>query len=449
MPDGRVLLAGDDPALEPNPTWTRLDDVDGLVAGIEINRGRQTEFDQTDTSTAVIHLNDTTGDFDPDNLSSPYFEELDGRQIMLQLWNPITEAWVPQWRGVIDDYGWDLHPSQLLSNIQIQCVDAFAYLAEVEMIPGLFGQGVSSNGSIEYDGDTVQVRITNLLTDAYGGDVTGVAWLADMARIFTGNVDVLPTKYDPGDSILVAIRDAADAEMPGIANVYTDKLGRVCFHGRRARFDPETTMVGSDWDFTRWTAGDSAAIGTDPTKAQVRPPLTWSRPRSRIINAAIAYPRLEGGTALTAAQMAAQVVLDDTGSRDRFGYRSWSAPDLIVDTGTTTGNTALAECRLFAQYYIDNYAYPHSRVEQLTFKAISPNHPQATETWALLAGADISDVISLAVTYPGLAAPANRDFYIEGSNMSITPLNPEHDMVELSLNVSPAAYYANLGDLLG
>ena len=25
--------------------------------------------------------------------------------------------------------------------------------------------------------------------------------------------------------------------------------------------------------------------------------------------------------------------------------------------------------------------------------------------------------------------------------MSITPLNPDHDMVELSLNVSPAAYY--------
>ena len=140
MPDGRVLIGLDDPAMDPTPAWTRIDDEPNLVSGIEITRGRQTEFDQTDTSTAVVHLNDTNGDFDPDNTASPYFGKLDGSQIMLQLHNPISDNWVTQWRGVIDDYGWDLHPSQLLSNIQISCVDAFAYLAEVEMIVGLFGQ---------------------------------------------------------------------------------------------------------------------------------------------------------------------------------------------------------------------------------------------------------------------------------------------------------------------
>ena len=108
-------------------------------------------------------------------------------------------------------------------------------------------------GTVYYDGDTVQNRIANLLEDA--------RWPESLARIFTGNVNVKATKYDPGDSILVAMRDAADAEFPGIANLYTDKLGRVCFHGRRARFDPEGTMVDTDWDFVRWPVGDTSAPG--------------------------------------------------------------------------------------------------------------------------------------------------------------------------------------------
>ena len=49
--------------------------------------------------------------------------------------------------------------------------------------------------------------------------------------------------------LMVAIRDACDAEFPGIANVYVDKLGRVCAHGRFARFDPVGVSFGTDWNF--------------------------------------------------------------------------------------------------------------------------------------------------------------------------------------------------------
>ena len=50
-------------------------------------------------------------------------------------------------------------------------------------------------------------------------------------------------------------------------------------------------------------------------------------------------------------------------------------------------------------------------------------------------------MVELDVTYPGTESLGDRSFYVEGSSMTITPLNPVHDMVELSLNVSPAAYY--------
>lgn len=433
MPPGRVLIALDDSAMEPTPTWTRIDDVPGLVASIEISRGRQTEFDITDTGTATVHLNDRTGDFDADNTASPYWGRLDGKQIMLQLHNPVSGNWLPRFRGVIENYGYDLSPTQQVSKVQIDCVDAFAYLAEVEMIPGLFGQAPASinksEGTVAYIGDTVQNRIANLLQDA--------RWPAEMARIFTGNVDVMETNYDPGDSILVALRDAADAELPGIAQVFVDVNGIVCFHGRRARFDPDGTALGTDWDFTRWHAGDGAAIGDDPDQAHIRPPLQWARPRSRIINAAMCYPRdtSEGAE----KKLPGQIVVDET-SRNLYGYRSWSAPDLITFEGTTTGLDNYGETRLFASHYVANYKDMHTRCEAVTVKSISLEHPAAEQTWALLAGHDISDMVVLTVDYPGVTAVA-RDYYIEGSQMSITPLNPEMDMVEATLNISPAAYY--------
>lgn len=434
MPDGRVLVALDDDAMDPTPTWTRLDDEPNLVAGIEITRGRQTEFDQTDTGTATVHLNDRTGDFDADNTTSPYFDRLDGRQVMLQVQNPITGNWKTQFRGVIENYGYDLHPSQLLSNVQVECVDAFAYLAEVEMIPGLFGQtpaeGKTKNdGTVAYIGDTVQVRIENLLQDAQ--------WPDALTRVFTGNVTVMETAYDPGDSILVALRDAADAEFPGIAQVFVNAAGVVCFHGRRARFDPDGTALGTDWEFTRWHAGDGDAIGDDPDQAQVRPPLRWTRPRSRIINAAMAYPRDTSSGA--EARLPGQIVIDSA-SRTAYGYRSWSAPDLITLEGTTTGLDNYEESRLYASHYVANYAAPHTRCEAVSFKSISLEHPAAEQTWALLVGQDISDMVVLTVGYPGVTAVA-RDYYIEGSQMSIRPLNSDMDMVELTLNISPAAYY--------
>src|SRR4051812_11655447 len=99
--DGRVLIALDDTALEETPTWTRIDDTPNLVSGIDIRRGRQSEFDQTETSTATVYLNDTRGLFDMHNTGSPYWGKLVGHQILLQIRNPVTNVWEPQTRMTI------------------------------------------------------------------------------------------------------------------------------------------------------------------------------------------------------------------------------------------------------------------------------------------------------------------------------------------------------------
>jgi hypothetical protein len=439
MPTGRVCIAFADGPLAASPTWTRIDDDTGLrVSEISIRQGRQTEFDQTETSTATVLINDRGGVFDPNNASSPYFGDIDGRQISLNLWNPVTSAWVEQYRGVIDDYGYDFGDGSVERvRVRIECVGLFDYLAGVEMLPGSFGQTppAGSEGVVFYEDGDVQTRLTELATDA------GLP--AARYSFFTGNVDVQETKYDPGDSVLVAMRDAVDAEFPGIANLYEDRTGRVVFHGRFARFDPDGVSASTDWDFTRWEAGDGDAITLDGTLAQIRPPLQWSRPRRLIYNAAIAYPRypIKGAPVqtFTDANIPAQIVTDAT-SITAFGYRGWSARDLLTLQGTTTGNNAADETKLFAAFYVANYALPRTRVEALTFKSIHPDDDRGAATWALICGSDVSDIVNLTHTYPG-GDVLSEDFYIEGREMTIRPLNPSYDMVELSLNVSPAAYY--------
>jgi hypothetical protein len=435
-----VCIAFADGPLAATPTWTRIDDDTGLrVSEISIRQGRQTELDQTETSTATVTLNDRAGVFNPYNGSSPYYGEIDGKQISINIQNPVTSVWHEQFRGVIDDYSYDFpgSPAEVV-RVRIDCVGVFDYLAGVEMLPGAFGDTPpvgDTTGIVFYEDGPIQTRLDQLAADA-GLNATRCVF-------FEGNVDVQETKYDPGDSILVAMRDAVDAEFPGIANLYEDKTGRVVFHGRFARFDPDTVSFGADWDFTRWFAGDGTAIAAEPTLAQIRPPLQWSRPRRMIYNAAIAYPRypIRGTPSqdFDDDDIPGQITTDAT-SITEFGYRGWSARDLITLAGTTTGNTAAQETKLFADYYVANYALPRTRINALTFKSLHPADDRASSTWALICGSDVSDVVNLSHDYPG-GGLLFEDFYIEGRDMTIRPLNPQYDMVELSLNVSPAAYY--------
>jgi hypothetical protein len=451
MPDGRVLVAFDDGPLVAAPTWTRLDDTDNLVAGIDINRGKQTLLDRTDTGAATVYLNDTTGLFDPANTSSPYFGLLDGKQILLQLWNPVTSEWKPQFRGTIDDYGYQINDATgpdgkpIVANIQVDCVDVFDYLGGYGLTPGLDGvtPPSGSEGSIFYAATTgtVDGRIVEVLTDV-GIDST-------MYVVFTGNVKVQSVLYDADEAALTVLRDAADAELPNIANIYVDKQGRFVFHGRESRFDPVTVwtgIAGTDagrdavWRFRQWKVGDGAAIAADSERAQVRV-LAYSRARSNIINAAIAYPKYgDGEVTFTEADIPDQAYVDAASILAYGKHALTPLSDLLVLEGSTTGNDAKAETALYAKLYVENQKDPRVSIQTLTLKAIRPDDPRASSTWGVLCGADISDIVNVSVGYPGGVGIQDDDYYVEGVTMQIRPLNPDHDYVELDLEVSPAEW---------
>jgi len=447
--EGRVSIGFDANTLDADPTWTVIDTLrNSLVALISVRDGRQSEQDDTEAGEASVFLNDTTGIFDPNDPAGDYFGRMDGKPIAVALWNPVDEEWVPQWRGTIDDWRTVLNPAtrdgvSILANVEIKCVDVFDYLARAELEVGESGDTppAGSEGIVYYAAGEVATgtddpsdggRIENILDDA------GIS--ASRYVVFSGNVDLLEGKYDPGDSFMVALREAADAEFPGIANIYVDKLGQVVFHGRFARLDPDavwTGIAGSDaardavWRFRRWKAGDGAAIEADSECAQIRA-FAYARPRSMLVNSATCYP--EG---IDDADIPGQVSRDSA-SITEHGIHSRSDTELQVAGHKTNGDTGAEQCAKYAEFWTTYYAQPMDRIETIVFKSVRPTDSRAVSTWGLITGVSISDIVTVNVGYPGAVGIQAVDYYVEGRDLTIEPLNSDYDMVTLALNLSPA-----------
>lgn len=443
MADGRVLISQSDGPLVAAPGWVRFDnDADCRCAGFDIQRGRQSELDVTDTGRARVYFRDRNNTVNDVSLI--------GCQIVLQTYNPVAAEWVPQFRGHIDNIRYDVSPSGVKSDVQFECVDIFDYLANVRFQEGLAGfmnpyfghptPGLNFGGGVFYEDDEVDGRLTTLATDA------GLA--ATMYVFFSGNVWVNETNYDASDNVLSAMRDACDAEFPGIANLYVDRRGgtdgtggRVAFHGRFARFDPEGTAASASpgaWDFTRWTAATGADVSA-LSAAQIRG-FAFSYPRARIINSYVAWPRDDHKGKTFDQRLVKDLEKRDATSISTYGYRGRTAPDLIIKRHKTNGNTGADECELFGEFYVANYSTPRRNVETVTFKSLRPEDTRATATWETMLNMDISDILNLTVAE---AEVSNEDYYVEGLSTEVRVLNPEFDMVTVTPNLSPYAYYTD------
>ncbi|HKQ18250.1 MAG TPA: hypothetical protein VJW75_07050, partial [Candidatus Eisenbacteria bacterium] len=101
---GRVLIATAAGPLVAEPSWTRFDNLSACrCAGFDWSRGRQSEFDVTNTGTARVNFHDRNGTLDD--------VAFIGKQIMLQLYDPVAAAWEPCFRGHIDDISYAPSPN--------------------------------------------------------------------------------------------------------------------------------------------------------------------------------------------------------------------------------------------------------------------------------------------------------------------------------------------------
>src|ERR1044072_6971917 len=113
---GRVLIAVGAGRLVADPSWRRYDNISNThCGGFDWQRGRQSEFDVTNTGTARVFFSDRAGTFSD--------ESLIGLQIMLQLYDPCAETWEPVFRGHIDDITNTPSPTASgVSEVQVDCV---------------------------------------------------------------------------------------------------------------------------------------------------------------------------------------------------------------------------------------------------------------------------------------------------------------------------------------
>ncbi len=462
--EGRVLIAPDDDPLEPNPTWVRVDAPGGdfpdqFVAGYDTQNGKQTLLSQTGTGTGTVYINDHKyGLFDPRNSSSPYYQKLDGKQILLQLYDPVLDVWEPQFQGLMDNASYVLNRNAvnaagepINASIQLNCVDAFDYAAGFGLTPGLAGDRPPAGGD---DGvwyapttDTVFVRMIQILADM------GI----DESRyvVFSGNVALTVVKYNPDEPALNALRDCADAEFPFISNLYVDRFGRIVFHGRYGRFDPAGVAAdaGSDrWDYQVFKLGDGAAVRDDSERTQMRV-LEFEEARHNVLNVAIGYPQ---GT--KPEQMPSQVYADVTSINDFGHYAAPPMSDLLTGTpifDNENGHpswTRYTECAKFAELLVKNQKDPRESITAIQVKTVDPTDSRATNVWHCLTRSDVSDTVNVKVGYPaGVGMTGTSpvdDYFIEGRTLRVRPLNssadksalPGYDYVELDLNLSPAVW---------
>jgi hypothetical protein len=443
IPFGRVCIAFDDDTLTWSPTWTRIDTVyPSLVTSYQIDRGRQYELDHTDTGRATVQIADKDGILDPSNTSGPFYNKIQPlKQISLGRFNPVESNWHQRFRGFIEEMDYAFDPSQKVNMLTMSCVDLFEILSAVQFVAGEFGDPPpgETGGDVYYAPWDIQSRMLQLLSDA--------RIPTQYSTIFSGNVYLYGVTHSNGETVLSALQEAADAEWPGVANLFCDRFGRVCFHGRIAKFNPGGVLAGpppipnSEWNYQDWNVGDGAAILANGSFTQLRT-FSFNRGLSKVINQALATPARPNQ--LTNAQMTAQTVSDSV-SIGKFGVRAWSAQGLLTHHCLKDGTNDLGETKRFATYYVDNYANPQNRVTECSFRSLPPTDVRALRVWKLLSEIDISDSVNVTVASPGgggfNAANVTSQFWVEGIHEQVQPLAQNWDDVTLSLDLSPRAYF--------
>lgn len=440
-------IAFDDDALEPNPTWTRIDDPAAdwrlRLAQMSIDRGSDSETDTVKTGTAAATLKDPFGTMDPTNPSSPFWDIGAGEtklnpnlQAAYARFNPVDGTWSTRFKGHVKAFRASVDTSGF-PQVTVELVDLFELLADLRLTPGDQGDTPpsGSEGDIYYEGGSVfperdvfkhvDQRLDQLADDAG----IPVAW----RDFFSGNVSDQEVIYERDGQIVQAFTDAADSEFPDVSRLFASRLGILTFRGRFARFFPENPGYG----IGNWLIGGSAQAAADADVVRLQN-FDWRRSKDDIINVATALPK-----GLDDDDVPGQKV-EDAASILRFGRRPWLADELLTWHGHNedlTETTAAEETRKFAEFKVANFKDPKTRIDRIVVVWLHPESFSGPAVWSFLQGVELGDRLSVETTHRG-GGGFDEDYFVE----AIRELDePGPDMstrkVTMELDVSPRSFY--------
>ena len=337
-------------------------DVSNRVNRIETNRGRTALSDQFQTGSLSLTIIDQNGDFNPQNVSCPYYNLLTPMK-KVQITATYGAVTYPIFSGFITSYvtRYPDESSSDLATTTIEAVDAFrlAQLAQIST--------VTDSGAGQLSGTRV-----NKLLDA-------ISWPATMRDVDAG---LTTMQADPGTN-RTALQALSTVALSEYGALYVDGSGSFVFQDRSV------------------TAG---SIGGTPTVFADNGTGIEYFDASWILNDVLVFNK----ATITRTGGTAQVALNQA-SIDKYFLHSYFLDNLLMQTDAVALD--------YAQAYVASRAETSIRVDAIVLDLYTPNY-----NTGIIAALDLDffDPIKVITTQPG-GSTLEKTLQIFGVRMNITP----------------------------
>jgi hypothetical protein len=337
-------------------------DISNRINRIETNRGRTALSDQFQTGALTLRIVDQNGDFNPQNVSGPYYNLLTPMK-KVQITATFNGVTYPIFSGFITSFvtTYPDESSADLATTTIEAVDAFrlAQLAQISTVTSASA------------GDLSGTRVNQILDT--------ISWPASMRDVDAGLTSL---QNDPATNrtALQALTTVATSEYGAL---YVDAYGLFVFQDR-------TVTAGS--------ISGTPTIFADNGTGIVYYDASWLLNDILIFNKATITRT--GGTAQVAFNQA---------SIDKYFLHSYFQDNLLMQTDAVALD--------YAQAYVASRAETTIRCDAIVLDLYTPNY----DTGVIAAlDLDFFDPITIITTQPG-GSLLEKTLQIFGVRMNITP----------------------------
>ena len=345
-------------------------DVSDVINNITTQRGRNAQADQFQTGSCSLRIVDQNGNFNPQNVNSPYYSFLTPMK-KVQITATYGSIDYPIFMGYIVSYSTTtpLNASDVVYTT-LECVDAFR-LAQNAQISTVAGAGVQLSGS----------RI-NALLDA-------IAWPNSMRDIDAG---LTTMQADPG---------TARTALAAMQNIETSEFGALYV-------GPEGNFVFQDRNLTATSITGTPVLFNDNGTDIAYNNAVW------ILNDVLIYNQANvtrsGGSVQTAT---------DQASIDKYFLHSYNQQNLLMQTD--------AVALEYAQAYVASRAETSIRCDAITLDLYTDNYNAG-----IIAALDLDffDPVTITTNQPG-ASTLTKTLQVFGKAMTITPNSWKVNMTTL------------------
>ena len=336
-------------------------DVSDQINAISIQRGRNAQADQFQAGTLSLRILDQNGDFNPQNVSGPYYNLLQP-MVKVQITATSLSVVYPLFSGFITNYltTQPNNSADTLNYTTIQAVDAMR-LVQMAQITTVAGSSA---------GDLTSTRVSQILDQ--------ISWPASMREIETG----LSTVQANPNTAITALSAAQKCELVEFGAFYVDASGSFVFKNRTTT---STSVSGTPRVFND-NGTNLSYFNAD-----------WVLNDVLVYNQASVTPT--GGTA--------QVVVDAASVTKYFAH-SYNQ--------TATMFSSDADALQYAQAYIASRAETSIRCDSLLLDLYYPDAAMVLAALEL----DFFDPVTVSTTQPG-GSILTKTLQVFGVNYQITP----------------------------